>query len=109
VLLQAALEDSQVNIDVSRLLARLYKAKLIQPANQPVFGLEPGMPPFTGANAYTEVEYGVPPRPKTNRPAKSETDTHGFPRKQTTMQDQAWHFFETGEIIATCQGVCDPD
>ena len=108
ILLQAALEDSQVNIDVSRLLARLYKAKLIAPATRPVFGLETTSPPLSGANAYVEVDYGVPPRPKTNRPAKSETDTHGFPRKEATMQDQAWHFFETGEVIATCQGPCDP-
>lgn len=109
VLLQAALEDSQVNIDVSRLLARLYKAKLVQPATREVFGLEPGVPPITGANAYTEVDYGVPPRPKSNRPANAETDTHGYPRKQKTMQDQAWHFFETGEVIHTCDGPCDPE
>lgn len=109
VLLQAALADSQVNIDVSRLLARLYQAKLVEPATRDIFGLEEAAPPIVGANAYQEYDFGVPDRPQTHRPADAETDTHGLPRKLPHVQDQAWHFFETGEIIATCEGVCDPD
>jgi hypothetical protein len=109
IMLQAALEDSQVNIDVSRLLARLYGAKLVMPAARPVYGLAAGNPPFTQGNAYVEVDYGVPARTKTNRPSNSETDTHEFPRRQIPLQDQAWHFLETGEVIATCNGACDPD
>jgi hypothetical protein len=109
VLLQAALADSQVNIDVSRLLARLYEAKLIEPATREIFGLETAPPPITGANAYQEYDFGVPDRTQTHRPADAETDTHGFPRKLAHVQDQAWHFLETGEAIATCDGICDPD
>lgn len=108
VLLQAALEDSQVNIDVTRVLARLYRAKLVEPATRPVWGLESAPAPVVGHNAYQEVDYGVPPRARTNRPASAETDTHGKPRKDQTMQDQAWQFFETGQVIAPCDGVCDP-
>jgi hypothetical protein len=109
VLLQTALEDSQVNNDVTRLLARLYQAKLVSPATREVWGLEEAAPPITEGNAYQEVDYGVAPRVRTNRPAASETDTHGLPRKSPKIQDQAWHFLETGEIIAPCDGICDPD
>jgi hypothetical protein len=109
VLLQTALEDSQVNNDVTRLLARLYEAKLIAPATREVWGLEVAEPPITNANGYLEVDYGVPERTRTHWPAPSETDTHGLPRKQHHVQDQGWHFLETGEIIHTCDGVCDPE
>lgn len=109
VLLQAALEDAQVNNDVSRLLARLYDARLVEPATREVYGLETAPAPLRDANAYQEVDYGVAPREHTHRPASSETDTHELPRRQQTMQDQSWHFFETGEIIAPCDGACDPD
>ena len=109
VLLQTGLEDSQVNNDVTRLLARLYQAKLVAPAPRKIFGLEEAPAPITGANAYQEIDFGVAPRAKTNRPAAKETDTHGLPRKTPKIQDQAWHFLETGEVTATCDGVCDPE
>lgn len=109
VLLQAGLEDSQVNNDVTRLLARLYKAKLVAPAPRKVFGLEEAAAPITNANALQEVDFGVAPRTRTNRPAAKETDTHGMPRKTPKIQDQGWFFLETGEVRATCDGVCDPE
>ncbi|MBX3192260.1 MAG: hypothetical protein KF819_35045 [Labilithrix sp.] len=109
VLLQTGLEDSQVNNDVTRLLARLYRAKLVAPAPREIFGLEAAASPIVGANAYQEIDFAVAPRTRTNRPASKETDTHGKPRKLTRMQDQGWQFLETGEIHAVCDGVCDPD
>lgn len=109
VLLQAALEDSQVNNDVTHLLARLYEAQIVEPATRQVWGLEIAPSPIVSGNAYQEVDYGVAPRTETHRPAAKETDTHGKPRRMPEMQDQSWHFFETGEVIATCEGVCDPD
>ena len=38
-----------------------------------------------------------------------ETDTHGKPRQTPKIQDQGWHFLETGEVIGTCDGPCDPE
>lgn len=109
ILLQTGLEDSQVNNDVTRLLARLYSAKLVAPAPRKVFGLEEATAPIVSANAYQEIDYGVAPRARTNRPAATETDTHGMPRKTPKIQDQAWQFLETGEVRATCDAVCDPE
>ncbi len=74
-----------------------------------MWGIETMQPPFKGVNGYQEVDFGVAPRPKTNRPAAEETDTHGKPRQTPKIQDQGWHFLETGEIIHTCDGVCDPE
>jgi hypothetical protein len=60
-------------------------------------------------SAHQEIDYGVAPRTPTNRPAAQETDTHGKPRKTPKIQDQGFHFLETGEVIQTCDGVCDPE
>lgn len=109
LLLQSGLEDAQVSNDVTRLLARLYQARLVDSSPKDVWGLAKTAPPITGANALQEVDYGVPPRSRTNRPAPRETDTHGKTRQLGTMQDQSWHFLETGEVIGVCNGVCDPD
>jgi hypothetical protein len=107
VLLHVALEDSQVNNDVSRVLGRLLDAKLIQPAVEPVWGLTPSPAGISGQNGYVDFDYGVKPRQKTNAPASSETDTHGYPRKSKLAQEQAFRFFTTGRIEHTCgEGPC---
>ncbi len=108
VLLHGALEDAQVNNDVTHLLARLYQARLIEPVTRPVYGLEAAPSPIVAGNAFQEMDFGVPPHPQTNRPALRETDTHDMPFDVIPIQDQAWNFLETGEAAATCDGICDP-
>lgn len=109
VLLHVALEDAQVNNDVSRVLGRIVGAKQLAPATREVFGLPVVSGPVTDENVYVEFDYGIAPRQKTNRPAATETDTHGHPRKSKKAQAQAFRFFKTGEIRHMCDGVCDPD
>ena len=108
VLLHAALGDAQVNNDVSQLLARIVDAKLVQPALRPVWGLESATAPFTGQNAYVEFDFGVPIDTTGNHPESNDTDTHELPRRNAKAQAQLWHFLETGEVIQTCDGACDP-
>ena len=109
VLLHVALEDAQVNNDVSRVLGRMVGAKMIPPATREVFGIEVASGPLVDQNAYVEFDYGVAPRQKTNRPAATGTDTHGMPRKNPKAQAQTWRYFKTGEIAHACDGVCDPE
>jgi len=108
VLLHAALGDAQVNNDVSQLLARIVDAKLVQPALRPVWGLDSATAPFSGQNAYVEFDFGVPIDMTGNHPESSDTDTHELPRRNPKAQAQLWHFLETGEVIQTCDGPCDP-
>jgi hypothetical protein len=108
VILQTGLGDAQVNNDVSQLLARIVGAKLVTPSVRPVWGLDSLAAPFSGQNAYIEFDYGVPLNPADNEPESSDTDTHELTRKNPVAQAQLWHFLETGEIIQTCDGPCDP-
>lgn len=109
VLLQTGLEDAQVNNDVTHLLARLYKAKLVAPPVRPVFGLDVADAPLVSTNVLQEVDFGVPIHPESNRPAVEATDTHEKTRRTPKLQEQAWHFLETGEVLHTCDGICDPE
>ena len=109
VLLHVGLEDSQVNNDVSRVLARMVKAKALAPAVEEVYGVPTVQGPLVRENGYVDFDYGVAKRARTNRPADTATDTHGFPRKNPKAQEQTWRFFTTGEIVHVCDGKCDPE
>lgn len=109
VLLHVGLEDAQVNNDVSRVLARMVDAKILAPATREVWGLPVVDGPVRGENVYVDFDYGVAPRARENRPASTDTDTHGLPRKNAKAQEQTWAFFLTGEIRHTCSGTCDPE
>ncbi|HQY63223.1 MAG: hypothetical protein IPF92_14525 [Myxococcales bacterium] len=109
VLLHVGVEDAQVNNDVSRVLGRMVGAKVLAPATSDIWGLPVVQGPLRGENVYVEQDYGVPKRPKTNRPSAPETDTHAFPRKSRAMQEQSYVFFRTGEARHTCDGRCDPE
>lgn len=109
VLLHVGLEDAQVNNDVSRVLARMVDAKILAPATKEVYGLPIVQGPVRDQNVYVDFDYGVPERTRTNRPAATETDTHGMPRKNAKAQEQTFRFFTTGEIVHTCEGTCNPE
>jgi len=109
VLLHVGLEDAQVNNDVSRVLARMVDAKLLAPATEQVYGLPVAEGPVKGQNVYVDYDYGVAKRAQTNRPAATETDTHGLPRKNPKAQEQMFRFFTTGEVVHTCDGTCNPE
>jgi len=50
---------------------------------------------------------GVPPVPEQNIPPPPDApDTHEYPRRQDTAQEQMYNFFMTGGIINTCGGPC---
>jgi hypothetical protein len=109
LLIHAAIEDAQVNNDVTQLLARSVNAVLRTPETRPVWGLKTTSGAITNANVLVEFEYGVPVHPKSNQPAELATDTHDLPKKSRIAQEQMWQFFQTGEIRHTCDGTCNPD
>lgn len=108
VILQVAMGDHQVTTIAAHLMARAIGAPLIMPATRPVWGIEEVMPPHVGS-AIVEWDYGLPPDPLTNNPQRMGDDPHGSVRRNPTALAQSLHFFQTGEIIHTCDGVCDPE
>ena len=56
-------------------------------------------------SALVEFEYGIE-EPYTNTPPEEDTDPHEYPRRDEAGQDQINHFFQTGTVIQTCEGVC---
>ena len=73
-----------------------------------VYGFDEVPYPYEG-NSMIEYDFLVPDNPKPTYPAVKETDTHGLLRKLPIGQDQVWHFLETGETIAVCDGPCNPE
>ena len=51
-------------------------------------------------------DYGYPTVPFVNVPPNDGFDAHECPRRTPAGQEQAHHFFATGEIINTCGGTC---
>ena len=108
VLLQDAIGDWQVTTLGAQNMARAYGASLVSPTYRDVWGLETRKAPFTG-NALVEFDTQQPPVPVENVPPTEGEDPHEDPRQSLAGQEQLWHFLSTGEVIHTCDGVCDPE
>ena len=55
-----------------------------------------------------EHEFGLT-EPVVNLPTREGDDPHGAPRRDPVALEQVTHFFNTGEFIHTCDGICDPN
>jgi hypothetical protein len=104
ILLQVAIGDAQVTTLGAEVMARSYEARMLSPTAREVWGLETVKDSWEGS-ALVEYEYGLK-EPYTNTPPDDETDPHENPRRDEDGQDQINHFFETGVVIQTCEGVC---
>ena len=109
VLLHIAKEDSVVDNKVSFLLGRALDAKLLKPVVRSVWGVAESDGPIDAGHAVVEVDFGHPDNPDPMQPAPQEHDTHEDLRRNLTAQDQWWQFLATGQVIHSCEGVCDPD
>ncbi|MGE3632286.1 MAG: hypothetical protein AB7P00_20470 [Sandaracinaceae bacterium] len=107
VILQVAIGDHQVTTLGAHVMARAVGASSIQPQTRPIWGVEEVVGPHTG-NAIVEFDFGLPPEPITNVPQRAGEDPHGDVRKNAAALMQTLHFFQTGEVIHTCDDVCDP-
>jgi len=107
ILLHVGVGDAQVTPLSAHIMARAYGAKTVAPQTRAIFGVEEGVPPFTGS-AMIEFEYDdVPVAPDTNIPPdKDAPDTHECPRREPAAQAQVVHWWNTGEITQQCEGAC---
>ncbi len=108
VILQVALGDHQVTPLGAHIMARNIGAVTIEPETRSIWGIEQVAGPHAGS-AIVEWDYGLPPETATNTPQREGSDPHGSVRRNAAALAQSLHFFETGEVIHTCDGPCDPD
>lgn len=108
VILQVAMGDQQVTTLGAHIMARSIGAVAIVPQTRPMWDIEEIDGPHLGS-AIVEWDFGNVPDPITNVPPRVGDDPHGFVRRHPAALAQTLHFFETGEIIHTCDGPCDPD
>jgi hypothetical protein len=107
VLLHVAKGDHQVTPLGAHIIARAVGAKVVQPELRPIWGLQPGMPPFTGSGI-VEFDFGTPEAPKENLPPSRGEDPHDLVRDLDVAQQQEAKFLKEGTIAHFCEGKCDP-
>jgi len=108
VILQPAMGDHQVSTLGAHVMARAIGATTIAPQTRPIWGVEEASGPHMGS-AIVEFDYGLPADPIFNIPQRAGSDPHGSVRRNPRALEQTLHFYETGEIIHTCDGGCDPE
>lgn len=109
VLLHVAIGDFQVSPLGAHFMARTIGAKLMTPAARPVWGIPEQAYPYAGSGI-VEFDTKTPEAPLDNIPPREKgDDPHGVIRSLASAQKQADEFFRTGNIIATCDGKCDPE
>ncbi len=112
VLLQEAIGDVQVSNVSTDLLARSMGAHHLDEAPYPVAGLALQAGPTTGPAL---TQYVLPDAlddytpPETNTTPTEENGVHGdAPTSAKALEQLAW-LLETGTIVHTCDGPCDPE
>ncbi len=108
ILLHVAIGDHQVTPLGAHYLARSVKAKLVDPFNRKVWGLEPQVAPFTGS-ALVEFDFGLPPAPIENIPMDKGEDPHDSVRVLKAAMSQESEFLKNGNIKQFCAGPCNPE
>ena len=71
-----------------------------------VWGLEQAEGPV--GSALVEFDFGLPPEPLGNEPMREGEDPHGRLTEVPAASQIALHYFQTGEVMNFCDGVCDP-
>lgn len=108
-LLQTAIGDAQVTFLAAQVQARGFQARTVAPQTRAIYGIEEATAPFTGS-ALVEWRFTDVPEPSTEGlPPDPDTDPHDCPRRIDLAQQQLAHFIQTGEVIQTCDGVCETE
>jgi hypothetical protein len=106
VLVHMAVGDSQVSNLSTEQQARELGIPVLGPALYTPWGLQEQQGPVTSALViYDEKREPLPP--VDNLEHEIDNDTHGKLREQPAVIRQIDTFWATGEIVHTCDGVCD--
>lgn len=106
-LLHVALEDAQVQNDVSWILARAVGAVQPEAQARSVWGVPTVALPATDvAAAVVNWDFGIAPDATPEDPPVDATDTHGWSRRAPAAQEQSLQFLANGRLVDTCGGPC---
>lgn len=111
LLLVEAVNDSQVSNLVSRWVAGNAGFPLLTPSVADVWGLDALASPTEEDDArvgYEIYDLGVPDNPSGNV-APVENGVHADVRLLDAYREQMGIFLETGRVVRTCEGACDPE
>jgi hypothetical protein len=101
VILDVAINDSQVANIGADLWARTAGIQILGPAIYTPYGVEMRTGPLSSAVTQWD-EHREPLPPKTNNNNVEDNETHAHLRKREKVNEQILHFFDSGEIIQTC-------
>ncbi len=101
-----SLGDAQVSNLASEIQAREIGLPVLAPAVQVPYGLTEMAGPLASGVAIYDL-HPTPLPPASNLLNGVDNQAHSDTRKYQAVVDQMKHFFETGEIIQTCTGMCD--
>ncbi len=107
VLILAGIGDALVTSLGAHIMARAYGATLIAPEARPIWGVPAQSPPFSGS-AIMEQDWGVEDS-ETAVPASGDVAVHNVVPWTEPALRLVKHWLPSGEVIETCEGVCDPD
>ncbi|MCH9684522.1 MAG: hypothetical protein K0V04_24010 [Deltaproteobacteria bacterium] len=108
ILLQVAIGDHQVSNFGSHIMARTIGVPQLAPVNRSVWGIEEVESGHVGS-AMIEHDFGLPPVPQDNVPMREGNDPHAILWNYDAGIDELEHFLRTGEVMAFCEGPCDPE
>ncbi len=109
ILIHDALGDQQVTPLGAHLIARAVKAKTLNTAVRPIWGIEAVASPIASGSGIMEFDFGLPEAPKTDTPPTKGEDPHDAVRVLQPAIDQSDVFFRTGQIVQKCAPTkCDP-
>lgn len=110
VLLQIGVGDLQVSNVASEMFARTARFPLLESSPVTVWGMPPETGPLPSALAiYDTKEEDQPPEGNMNGNVTSKNAAHATIRMLPAAMEQIDHFLRQGEVIATCEGKCDPE
>lgn len=106
VLLLDSIGDHQVSTLGAHVMARTMGIPLLAENPREVWGLEQSDGPLS--SALVEFDFGLPPEPLGNEPMREGEDPHGRLTDVPAATEIAIHYFQTGQVMNFCDGVCDP-
>lgn len=110
ILLQIGVGDLQVSNVASEAFARTAGLPLLDSSPKAVWSLPPSAGPLASALAiYDTKEADLPPTGNVSASITADNDAHAEVRTLPAVNAQIDHFLRQGEVISTCDGVCDPE
>lgn len=111
VLMQIGIGDHSVNNLASHLVARAVGVPLLDPAPQPIYGLQKASGPVDDALVVVDYKLAKLPGVECRIPTEEdENEVHESVRRSPKIKQQLDQFFRPGGMIQNfCSGACDPD